>query len=207
MTWSREPRVDPVEILSLRPTQMTVGMREVDAKRTRWRRHPDRKKAHFLGAHLIPVVMGPKGECYIIDHHHLVLALHREGVEQIATTIVADLRRLARNEFWGFLDHRGWVHPYDREGARCGYQDIPKRICDLQDDPYRSLAGELRLAGGYAKDVTPFNEFLWADYLRRRVKQKLIKRHFAAALRQAMHLAKSDETNYLPGWCGPVHDA
>ena len=29
MTNTREPRVHPVQILSLRPTQMTVGMREV----------------------------------------------------------------------------------------------------------------------------------------------------------------------------------
>lgn len=204
MTWSREPRIDPVDILSLRPTQMTVGMREVEAKRMRWREHPDSKKSAFLGAHLIPVVVGPKGECYIIDHHHLVLALHREGVQQIATTMVADLRRQSRREFWVFLDHRGWVHPYDSDGERRRYADIPKKISDLADDPYRSLAGELRLAGGYAKDVTPFNEFLWADFLRRRVKRKLIKQHFAAALRQALHLAKGDEANYLPGWCGPV---
>lgn len=206
MPWSREPRIDPIEILSLRPTQMTVGMREVEAKRMRWRKHPDSKKSEFLGRHLIPVVMGPKNECYIIDHHHLVLALHREGVEQIATTIVADLGRQSRSEFWVFMDHRGWVHPYDSEGERRRYRDIPKQIADLTDDPYRSLAGELRLAGGYAKDVTPFNEFLWADFLRRRVKRKLVREHFAAALRQALRLAKSDQANYLPGWCGPAHD-
>jgi hypothetical protein len=206
MTWSREPRIDPVEILALRPTQMTVGMREVEAKRTRWREHPDRKKAEFLGAHLIPVVRGPKGDRYILDHHHLVLALHREGVAQIATTIVADLRRQSRSEFWVFMDHRGWVHPYDSDGERRRYQDIPKKISELVDDPYRSLAGELRLAGGYSKDVTPFNEFLWADFLRRRVKQKLIKHHFPVALREAMRWAKSDDADYLPGWCGRAHD-
>jgi hypothetical protein len=207
MTWSREPRIDAVEILSLRPTQMTVGIREVEAKRRRWREHPNHKKAEFLGAHLIPVVMGPKDECYIIDHHHLVLALHREGVERIVTTVVADLRRQSRGEFWVFMDHRGWVHPYDREGERRRYDDIPKKITGMADDPYRSLAGELRLAGGYAKDVTPFNEFLWADFLRHRVKRKLIKRNFAAALREARRLAKSDEADYLPGWCGPAHEA
>lgn len=207
MTWSREPRIAPIELLSLRPTQMTVGMREVEAKRTRWREHPDSKKAEYLGAHLIPVVMGPKGECYIIDHHHLVLALHREGVKHIATTIVADLERQSRSEFWVFMDHRGWVHPYDGGGERRRYQDIPKKISGLTDDPYRSLAGELRLVGGYAKDVTPFNEFLWADFLRRRLKRKLIKHNFRAALRQALHLARSDEADYLPGWCGPAHEA
>src|SRR5262245_21376450 len=37
MTVVREPRLEPVAILDLRPTQMTVGMREVKAKRERWR--------------------------------------------------------------------------------------------------------------------------------------------------------------------------
>jgi hypothetical protein len=208
MTWSREPpSIDPVAIGSLRPTQMTVGMREVEDKRMRWRQHSARKRAQFLGAHPIPVVMGPKDDCFIIDHHHLVLALHLEGVAQVLTTVVADLRQQSRREFWVFLDHKGWVHPYDRAGERCGYQDVPKNIADLVDDPYRSLAGELRFAGGYAKEVTPFNEFLWADFLRRRVKQKLVKQDFAAALHQALRLAKKDEANHLPGWCGRVHGA
>jgi hypothetical protein len=60
MTLPREPRIHPVSIAALRPTQITVGMREVKAKRKSWRDHPDRKKADFLGKHLIPVIWGPK---------------------------------------------------------------------------------------------------------------------------------------------------
>ena len=33
----REPLLTPVAIADLRPTQITVGMREVKAKRKRWR--------------------------------------------------------------------------------------------------------------------------------------------------------------------------
>jgi len=107
----REPRIHPVSIAALRPTQITVGMREVKVKRKSWREHPDRKKPDFLGKHLIPVIWGPKEEYYVIDHHHLTLALHQEGVENIATTVVADLRRLPRDAFWVFLDNRCWLHP------------------------------------------------------------------------------------------------
>ena len=204
MTLPREPRIRPVPIASLRPTQITVGMREVKAKRKSWREHPDRKKADFLGKHLIPVIWGPKDEFYIIDHHHLTLALHQEGVKNIATTIVADLRRLPRDAFWVFLDNRGWLHPFDDRGRRRGYADVPKRITGLVDDPYRSLAGGLRKSGGFAKDTTPFSEFLWADFLRRRIKRKVLDTDFPAALVQAMRLAKSCETDFLPGWCGPL---
>ncbi len=44
------------------------------------------------------------------------------------------------------------------------YKDLPKTVAKLVDDPFRSLAGELRRAGGYAKDAEPFSEFLWADF-------------------------------------------
>ena len=147
MPYSREPRFHPVPISALRPTQITVGMREVKAKRKAWREHPDRKKADFLGKHVIPVVWGPKEDFYVIDHHHLSLALHQEGVKVIATTIMADLRRLPREAFWIYLDNRGWLHPFDARGRRRSYDDVPRRIWDLDDDPYRSLAGELRLYG------------------------------------------------------------
>jgi hypothetical protein len=73
----------------------------------------------------------------------------------------------------------------------------------LTDDPFRSLAGELRRVGGYAKDTTPFSEFLWADFLRRRIKPKAVEKDFSATLERALALAKSPEADYLPGWCGP----
>jgi hypothetical protein len=203
MSLVREPRLHPVPVMKLRPTQITVGMREVELKRKSWREHPDNKKPEFLGRHLIPVIWGPKDQFYVIDHHHLALALHRERVKEIATTVVADLRALPRAAFWNYLDNRGWVHPYDEDGRRRSYKDVPKKITGLIDDPYRSLAGELRLAGGFAKDTTPFSEFLWADFLRRQIKRRLVDEEFGQALAMAMKLAKSRDAGYLPGWCGP----
>lgn len=203
MPLTRDPRFHPVRITALRPTQMTVGMREVALKRQGWRDQPEGRKAGFLGRHLIPVIWGPKEEYYVIDHHHLALALHQEGVKDIATTVIADLRRLTRDSFWIYLDNRGWLHPFDAKGRRCSYREIPKRLTQLIDDPYRSVAGELRRLGGFAKDTTPFSEFLWADFFRRRIKRRLVQADFAAAVTKALKLAKSAETDYLPGWCGP----
>jgi len=76
-------------------------------------------------------------------------------------------------------------------------------VDQLKDDPFRSLAGELRRAGGFAKDVTPFSEFLWADFLRGRIPQRRVERDFASAVREAMTLSKTQDAHYLPGWCGP----
>lgn len=200
----REPRFRPVPLEDLRPTQITVGLREVEAKRMLWREQADDRKADFLGTHMIPVVLGPKDRHYLIDHHHLARALLAEGVQEVAVTVVAKLHKLDRDAFWVYLDNRGWMHPFDADGRRRDYADVPKRIGDLVDDPFRSLAGELRRAGGFAKDTTPFAEFLWADFLRRRLKRSLVEENFSAALEQALRFAKSLDSDFLPGWCGPV---
>jgi hypothetical protein len=115
-----------------------------------------------------------------------------------------DLRQLELDAFWVFLDHRGWVYPYDPDGHRRDFSDLPKSVTGLKDDPFRSLAGELRRAGGFAKETAPFSEFLWADFLRRRLKAKVVQTDFEAALEKALHLAKSTQAQYLPGWCGPL---
>ena len=75
----REPLLTTVDIADLRPTQITVGLREVAVKRKRWREIGGKKGAKFLGKHMIPVILGPKKRHYVIDHHHLALALHERG--------------------------------------------------------------------------------------------------------------------------------
>ncbi|MBR1129268.1 ParB-like protein [Bradyrhizobium iriomotense] len=205
-TNAREPRVHPVPILSLRPTQMTVGMREVKEKRKRWREHGKKKQADLLGTHMIPVVRGPDERYYVIDHHHLGRALHDEGIKEVLVTVVGDLRMVEREAFWGVMDNKRWVYPYDSKGERRSFRDLPKSVADLKDDPFRSLAGELRRMGGFAKDTTPFSEFLWADFLRRKLSRKAVDANFDMALEKALAAAKSKDAIYLPGWCGPAED-
>jgi len=203
MTHIREPRVKPFPIKELRPTQITVGMREVKEKRKRWREQSGKKGAEFLGKHMIPVVLGPKDRHYVIDHHHLARALHEEGVQDIDVAVVANLSKLEPDAFWFVLDNLNLMHPFDDKGVRRSHTDIPKSVTELIDDPFRSLAGELRRAGGFAKDTLPFSEFLWADFLRRRIKRKAVEDNFNQAVEKALQLAKTPDANYLPGWCGP----
>ena len=203
MTHIREPRVKPFPIKELRPTQITVGMREVKEKRKRWREQSGKKGADFLGKHMIPVVLGPKDRHYVIDHHHLARALHEEGVPDVDVAVVANLSKLEPDAFWFVLDNLNLMHPFDDKGVRRSHTDIPKSVTELIDDPFRSLAGELRRAGGFAKDTLPFSEFLWADFLRRQMKRKAVEDNFDHALEKALQLAKTPDANYLPGWCGP----
>lgn len=202
--YARDPILTPVSITNLRPTQISVGMHEVKEKRKRLRERGAKKIGNFLGDHMIPVILGPKKRPYVIDHHHLALSLHKEGVKKVLVTIVADLSQLDLDDFWLVLDHHSWVHPYDQNGRRRDFSKIPKSIDKLKDDPFRSLAGELRRAGGFAKDTTPFSEFLWADFFRRRMNRKSLQHNFPAAVKMAKKMAKNLDAHYLPGWCGPV---
>ena len=206
MAVQREPLLKPVPVKELRPTQITVGMREVALKRQMIRAQSVSKTSTFLGSHMIPAVLGPKGRHYVTDHHHLARALIEEGVKDVLVTVISDLSALDKDSFLFVLDNRGWMHPFDANGQRRDYAAIPKTIAELVDDPYRSMAGELRRLGGYAKDTTPFAEFIWADFLRRRITKDEVAKNFDKAMKEAMVLSKGKDADYLPGWCGPTSD-
>ncbi|MBS0254240.1 MAG: chromosome partitioning protein ParB [Proteobacteria bacterium] len=197
------PVLHPVAIAALRPTQLTVGLREVERKRAEWRTRPAHERGEYLGRHMIPAVLGPGEVYWLVDHHHLARALHEEGEEQVLVTVLARLHHLPKKRFMAFMDAHNWLHPYDEAGKRREWKALPRHVSGLVDDPYRSLAGALRMAGGYAKSPAPYSEFLWADFLRDRIKPKLLDEHFERALARALELARSHAAHHLPGWAGP----
>lgn len=203
----RSPRLATVRLTQLRPTQFTVGYVEVSLKSAEWARMPKKKRKADLESHVFPAVVGPGRAHFIVDHHHLGIALLEEGVKEVPVAVLDDLSWLEPAVFWRTMEFRGWSHPFDRRGRRCDYRDMPKRLAELADDPYRSLAGLVRRAGGYAKDQLPFVEFLWADFFRPRVAARLIRRQPKRATRLAVRLARSSDARYLPGWSGTAAPA
>jgi len=197
---AQEPELKTVRIADLFPTQITVGMREVDYKRNRWREKDGNTAARYLNRHRIPVILGPDARHYIIDRHHLTLALHDEGIGEVPVSIIENRSECGFDEFWTLLENRSWTHPFDDQGRRRPYDDIPTSVDDLIDDPFRSLSGAVKRAGGYAKNRSPFSEFLWADFLRCHIARALVERDFGRALALAMNLAQSTEAAALPGW-------
>jgi len=197
-------RLIDVKLDELRPTQITVGLREVNAKREHWNTLDKKGRESAIDSHWFPAVLGPKARYYVVDHHHLGRAWLEEGVASVRVTVLKDLSWLEPTIFWRMMEHNQWVHPFDAAGERCDFDQLPKQLLGLADDPYRSLAGELRTAGGYAKDATPFSEFLWADYLRRKVAATRLHKDFHGALADALSHAHNPEARYLPGWSGVV---
>jgi hypothetical protein len=202
MHTTHPPQLIDARLLTLRPTQLTVGYREVIEKRDQWKKLSKKALDDAIGSHFFPAVAGPDGDHYVIDHHHLGLALIEQGVKNVRLTVIKDLSWIEPHLFWRVMEHHQWVHPFDTQGMRQSYDALPKKLTGLVDDPYRSLAGDLRHAGGFAKDATPFSEFLWADFLRGKIPAERVQTQYSKALKQALKLSRTQQARYLPGWTG-----
>ena len=189
-------------IKALRPTQLTVGLREVEVKRRHLEALRPEEREAFLEAHPMPVVIGPGGKLYITDHHHLARAALDARVEAACFRVEANYSSLRPDKFWHTMNKRFWVHPLDQNGVRHSYEHLPSDVSKLEDDVYRSLAGFVRDSGGFKKTTAAFAEFIWADYFRRNIAIEDIRKDFDAAVRHAKRLAKSPHAKRIPGYKG-----
>jgi len=187
----RNPLLARAPLARLRPTQFTVGYAEVEVKARQWARLG--KKQRKIELDVFPAVLGPGKDHFIVDHHHLGIALLEEGMKEVFVAVLDDLSWLKPSVFWRTMEYRSWTHPFDRRGNRQDYRDMPQRLTQLEDDPYRSLAGLVRGAGGYAKDQAPFVEFLWADFFRPQISARTIKKEPRRATHEGLQLAQSAE--------------
>ena len=194
--------VQSIAVKALRPTQIAVGMKLVKAKRRGLRSLEGKPQelVNFILANPLRVVAGPSKLFFIIDHHHLAHALLDEGFKTAPMEMMGDLSTLSMAEFWKQMDAKGWVYPHDGKGRKRAVGSIPRKVKDLEDDPYRSLAGLVREGGGFLKSQTPYAEFLWADFYRTRIPMKVVKKDFTKALARAKRMASSADAAMLPGY-------
>lgn len=192
---------EPVPLAELRPTQMAVGMRAVEAKRRKINRFVDsaRKLRRFLEERPVPAVLGPGEDYYIIDHHHLSLALWQSEVEEVFVRVVGDLSDMPKRAFLHAMASLGWLHAYDAHGREICPTRLPATLDRLKADRYRDLAWSVREAGGFRKSHVPFSEFAWANFFRERIPAAVLSRDFERAHERAMCLARSHDARYLPG--------
>ena len=62
-----EPPLQRVKLKQLRPTQMTVGFKEVQRKHDKWAQKSGKKRADFISEMIFPTVIGPGDQLYILD--------------------------------------------------------------------------------------------------------------------------------------------
>jgi hypothetical protein len=188
------------KVLDLRPTQIALGMREVDFRVKKIKDMGKKELDAYLEERKVPVVLAPKDRLLIIDRHHLVRSCWEAGIEEVFVEKKADFRDLGAGELWKTLTEAKWIYPYDQLGH--GPHDpihLPENIKGMADDPYRSLAWAVREEGGFEKCETPFSEFHWANFFRKNLKNHPVAGHYHDALKEALELAKSAHCKHLPG--------
>ena len=194
--------MNTLEIDRLRPTQMTHGERQIRRKTAEYKAMSGHDLQMAIAEKPIAVVLGPGGEPFVIDHHHVACALSRIGVTRVPFVLVRDLSALSVADFWLTLENRSWVYPYDAARRRVPFRDMPRHMWDAVDDEFRSLAAFVRDAGGYAKTDVPLADFRWADFLHAHFAPPQNDAEFDALLAPALGLARSEAAAGLPGFTG-----
>ncbi|GEM_PF-309480 len=191
-------------LLSLKPTQFSLGMLEVEFKVLEMKQISQRKLNRLIKHTAIPIVISPWKELCIIDHHHFAFACWHAGITRIRVEVVKDLSssKLSYHRFWQKMARLNFSHPYDQFGTGPrGALYLPMDIRGMADDPYRSLAWMVRKEGGYNNSDEPFAEFQWADFFRER---KLLdvqgRLGFHKAIQRGLRLARSPQARRLPGF-------
>jgi hypothetical protein len=183
-------------ISDLRPTQFNAGMEEVEAQSKKAKENPQQ----FKNKNPAPVVVGPDGKLFVLDHHHHLLALAKASETTAICLKQTDLSSLSTDAFWKEMIKRGWVYLKDK-GVGKQPNDLPASITALGDDPYRTFAKKVEEQGGFdKKPCVLYEEFIWADLFRTHPEISL--KDEDQAIQKAVEVAKSAEACALPGFKG-----
>jgi len=189
-------------LLELRPTQFVLGMKEIEFKVKKITSFNPKELQKYCNEHVVPIVIGPGKQQFMIDHHHFVRACWETKVDAFSTKIIKDLSALHEKEFWNQMIRKGWTYLNDQFGLGPHLPSaLPIDIRCMADDPFRSLAWAVINAGGIKKSEVPFFEFQWAVFFRQNLEIRLFsKSDFKDAIKAAMKLVKSPDAAHLPGY-------
>jgi hypothetical protein len=198
-----------IHIAQLHPTQAGVGQLQVDDEARALQvlqTVSGDKLAKKMYKKSIPVVMatqengGDKAQFYLVDRHHFTSALWQIGVRELDVTVIGQLEQGA--DFWQHMAQNHWAWLFDAHGAPLEPSQLPLRVQDLTDYPYRSLAGALEDDGFIDKSAQPyFAEFVWAQWLGERMGWAVVTRdNFQTQLKQAKQLACTPAARQLAGY-------
>jgi hypothetical protein len=155
------------KISELHPTQGALGRFEVRRKLNELSKMSADEAESYRKKKIVPVVVGPDQKLYMVDHHHSSLALLNFGFESAYIEVIGDFSKATTElEFWEKMIAKNWAYPFDGDGQEISPLKIPQSLRRLEDDPYRSLAGIVRDLGGFKKEDTPYEEFIWARRFR-----------------------------------------
>lgn len=191
-----------VKVEDLYPTQPDLGMREVDFKVKAIKKMSEKKFESYLVEKVSPVIIGPKGKMYIVDHHHHAFSLLKTKKTWIYVQVWHNWSNLSVEKFWKKMRDSRFVL-LKKGNLSISYHQLPHKISQMGNDEYRSLAWSVREKKGFDKaDHIPFFEFQWANFYRKYFSLDLLKDHYEVALKLAIHLSKTKFAKHLPGFKG-----
>lgn len=188
----------------LHPTQFTVAFEEAAEKAAKFRKMPPQKQEAYVDDHAAPIVFGPRGLIYIVDHHTTVKVLLIAGRTSMTAKVLADFSDLSDDAFWARMKSNEWVWLY-RDACASGPSsplNLPGSVASMKDDPYRFLAKEVRNAGGY-KDTEEvfFVGDRWARFFcQQGVSLGTSTEDFQKAVKIAADVAHGPAAAQLPGY-------
>lgn len=184
------------------PTQVNLGMKEVAHKIKLIKNMSTQEFDQYLELKITPVVIGPGGKIYVVDHHHHIYSLIKSEKKQVYVHILSNWSSLSVKEFWHKMVQKQWVYLYD-QGNRISVRALPGSFKDMGDDPFRSLAWSVREMGGFEKvDQIPFFEFAWANFYKTYLTKQMVIDQYSIAQKAAYDLTKSKAAKKLPGYKG-----
>ena len=103
--YARNVALVRAKLAQLRPTQFSVGYAEVELKAAEWKKLRKKQRQQVLESHVFPSVLGLDRAHYIVDHHHLGIALIDQGMKEVWVTQLDDLSCSSRRHSgapWSF---------------------------------------------------------------------------------------------------------
>ena len=164
------------KIEKLHPTQPDVGKHHVKLKRKKFEdlsKH-DLEKVKFEKR--VPVIIGPDGNLYLVDHHHTSLALWEAGEKDVYVQIKENWSDLAEGqpmnermiEFWEKMKRNKNCYLKNAKGVTLDplSEEFPTDLSQCRNNKLRSVASMLIDDGVMDKQNVNFFEFKIAEDLR-----------------------------------------
>ena len=186
-----------VKIEQLHPLQVGFGPNEMKARLEKFLEKSDQKKKKYIRKKPADVTIGPDGNIYLLDGHHMARLL-LEAKQPVLLAAVASVHKGGDiPAFFRYLEKKQDVYLYDGV-QKIAPKDLPKKVAELKPDAFRDLAWELQETGDIEDVKINFIEFEWARLLfRKKITESEIKSNYASALEKARMLSHSEEAKSL----------
>jgi len=155
-------------IEKLHPTQPEVGQYQIEQKVKEFKALSDKKIEAVIEKKIVPVVIGPEGKLYLIDHHHNSLALLETGHPEVHVIVKENWSTLDLQSFWDKMNSNQYSFLKKADGTLLNPLSpaFPQTLRECGDNPYRSLVWILTEKGILKEGDIPYYEFYISDILK-----------------------------------------